>query len=301
MLSFISRDNVSGGARAPVLISHQRQLSLSVSQVSCQPIRGLDYNHWPITDQNVFWIFDAPGPGEADQEQDAFHCSGASHLQHQSPGEASANQSSWWLSVTNQRPWLLFFTWPIRGITNIYVFRFWLGFCSDGLSLTRRFCSSLTQSSTRLGWWTCRRRIQQSLRLWWSFREGVIRWVGIIILILGLIICLNPRLSLMSVCHAASVMQTKQVASCKTWQYCTQPIRAKCQKGLRTNPQPRWEQHAKHLDCWQKPDTVFQPVIIFMMKTGCQSLHGIKDIWIETSWYLHMTDNFLFLQCQKFS
>ena len=36
MLSFISRDNVSGGARAPVLISHQRQLSLSVSQVSCQ-------------------------------------------------------------------------------------------------------------------------------------------------------------------------------------------------------------------------------------------------------------------------
>lgn len=44
---------------------------------------------------------------------------------------------------------------------------------------------------------------------------------GLIILILGLIICLNPRLSLMSVCHAASVMQTKQVASCKTPQNMT--------------------------------------------------------------------------------
>ena len=33
--------NVAGGTRAPVLISHQRQLSLSVSQVRSQPIRGL--------------------------------------------------------------------------------------------------------------------------------------------------------------------------------------------------------------------------------------------------------------------
>ena len=28
------------------------------------------------------------GPRETDQEQDPVHCSGASHLQHQSPGKA---------------------------------------------------------------------------------------------------------------------------------------------------------------------------------------------------------------------
>ena len=81
--------------------------------------------------------------------------------------------------------------------------------------------------------------------------------------ILGLIICQNPPcLSLMSVCHAATVMKTKQVASCKTPQNMTIPPPANHSPvwaGSGTNPMAWRAQHAKQLDCWQKPDTVFQP------------------------------------------
>ena len=91
-------------------------------------------------------------------------------------------------------------------------------------------------------------------------------------------------MSPVSVRHAASVMQTEQAASCKTPRNIAisltanqRPVSAQLRRPMRSRDSVH-SSHAKHLDCRQKPDTVFQPTIIFMMKTVRQAQHGIKDL-----------------------
>ena len=66
-----------------MLISHQRQLSLSVSQVSRSGVQEISRRYSGDIQESTCHV---PGSGEADQEQDSVHHSGAGHHLHQSPG-----------------------------------------------------------------------------------------------------------------------------------------------------------------------------------------------------------------------